>query len=41
MRPSGETFDLVKPGMFSVVAGGRVRGVVVPELDLRGGLDVY
>ena len=29
--PSGETFDLVPPGIFNVVAGGRTRGVVVPE----------
>ena len=34
--PSGETFDLVNPGMSRVV--GRERGVKVPEFCLRGGL---
>lgn len=28
------------PGMFNVVAGGRVRGVEVPEFDLIGGLEI-
>ena len=36
--PSGETFDLVIPGILRVVAGGRVRGVDVPEFCLTGGL---
>ena len=34
--PSGDTLDLVRPGMSRVV--GRVRGVEVPESCLRGGL---
>lgn len=38
IRPSGETLDLVMPGILRVVAGGRVRGVVVPEFCLMGGL---
>ena len=38
MLPSGETFDLVIPGMFNVVAGGRIRGVVEPEPCRIGGL---
>jgi hypothetical protein len=36
--PSGETFDLVIPGILSVVAGGLTLGVVVPEFCLIGGL---
>jgi len=37
IRPSGETLDLVKPGMSSVV--GRLReGVDEPELCCSGGL---
>ena len=36
--PSGETLDLVIPGIFNVVAGGRVRGVEWPEFCLTGGL---
>lgn len=36
--PSGETLDLVIPGIFKVVAGGRVRGVVDPEYCRTGGL---
>lgn len=35
--PSGETLDLVKPGMSRVV--GRERGVELPESCLRGGLE--
>ena len=34
IRPSGETLDLVRPGMSSVV--GRLRGVEVPESRRRG-----
>jgi hypothetical protein len=40
IRPSGETFDLVIPGIFKVVAGGRIRGVVDPEPCRIGGLKV-
>lgn len=36
MRPSGETLDRVIPGILSVVAGGRVRGVLDPEFCLIG-----
>jgi hypothetical protein len=36
--PSGETLDLVIPGIFKVVAGGRVLGVVDPEYCRTGGL---
>lgn len=36
--PSGETFDLVMPGMFKVVAGGLTRGVMVPEFCRTGAL---
>lgn len=35
--PSGETLDLVSPGMSRVV--GRERGVKLPESCLRGGLE--
>ncbi len=37
--PSGDTFDLVIPGMFKVVAGGRIRGVVDPDPCRIGGLN--
>lgn len=36
--PSGDTLDLVMPGMFRVVAGGRTRGVEEPEFCLMGRL---
>jgi hypothetical protein len=36
--PSGETRDLVMPGMFKVVAGGLLLGVAEPEFCLTGGL---
>ena len=36
--PSGETLDLVMPGIFSVVACGRTRGVWLPEFCRTGGL---
>lgn len=36
--PSGETRDLVMPGMFKVVAGGLTLGVAVPEFCRIGGL---
>jgi hypothetical protein len=36
--PSGETRDLVIPGMFKVVAGGLLLGVAEPEFCLTGGL---
>lgn len=38
MRPSGETSDLVIPGIFNVVAGGRIRGVDEPEFCRIGRL---
>ena len=38
MRPSGDAFERVIPGMFKVVACGRTLGVCVPLLDLLGGL---
>lgn len=34
--PSGDTLDLVMPGMFKVVACGRTRGVWLPEFWRRG-----
>jgi hypothetical protein len=37
MRPSGDTLDLVIPGILRVVAGARVRGVLVPEESTRIG----
>lgn len=36
--PSGETRDRVIPGMLSVVAWGRTRGVAEPEFCRMGGL---
>lgn len=36
--PSGDTLDLVMPGMLKVVACGRTRGVWLPEFWRRGGL---
>jgi hypothetical protein len=36
--PSGEMSDRVMPGMLSVVACGRTRGVAEPEFCRRGGL---
>lgn len=36
--PSGDTRDLVIPGMFKVVAGGLLLGVAEPEFCLIGGL---
>lgn len=36
--PSGDTFDLVMPGIFKVVAGGLTRGVKVPEFCRTGAL---
>lgn len=36
--PSGETLERVIPGMFSVVAWGRTRGVWLPEFCRNGGL---
>jgi hypothetical protein len=40
IRPSGDTLERVMPGILSVVAGGRVRGVVVPEFCLIGMLSI-
>lgn len=37
--PSGDTLDLVMPGMLRVVAWGRTRGVWLPEFWRTGGLD--
>ena len=38
IRPSGDTRDRVMPGMLSVVAWGRIRGVWLPEFCRTGGL---
>ena len=40
IRPSGETFDLVNPGMSSVVGRLLVEEEDSPESCRRGGLDV-
>ncbi len=40
MRPSGETRDLVMPGMLRVVAWGRTLGVWLPEFCRKGGLSL-
>ena len=39
IRPSGETFDRVKPGISSVVGRLRDEGVDEPELCCSAGLD--
>jgi len=36
IRPSGETFDLVKPGISRVVA--RILGVEIPDIPILPGL---
>lgn len=36
IRPSGDTLDLVRPGMSKVVA--RIRGVEIPEVPILPGL---
>lgn len=38
IRPSGDTRDRVMPGILSVVAWGRIRGVTLPEFCRIGGL---
>src|SRR4051812_37962968 len=38
IRPSGETLDLVMPGILSVVACVRTLGVWLPEFWRKGGL---
>lgn len=38
IRPSGDTFDLVKPGMSRVVGRLRDDGVCVPDSCGRAGL---
>lgn len=40
IRPSGDTLDLVRPGMSRVVAR-TLDGVEVPEIDPRAFLTIY